>query len=72
MNDERLTLAEGDELQDLMERFYAGASLTEDERGRLMRLRDRCLLYGSAGVEAKPFVGLEPRYTTSPGYPFKS
>lgn len=56
-----LTKAEGEELASL------NGTLTEAQFKRRCELRDRCLLYGSEGVEAQPFVGLEPRYIDESG-----
>jgi hypothetical protein len=61
-----LTVEEGAELAALWRK--AGVSiLTEAEMERTKHLSERSLLYGQHGVEAQPFVGLEPRYTINSG-----
>lgn len=56
-----LTIAEGEELKELRDRAYVSIMPKSDE-ARLVELTNRCLLYGSEGVEAQSFEGLEPRY----------
>jgi hypothetical protein len=64
MIEKPLTIAEGEELQAIREVVLNG-SFSLDEYARYCELTNRCLLYGSEGVDPKPFEGLEPRYAVS-------